>query len=71
LADNPGIGLDETTCNILLTWSKFPDLENGEKLEPGGYANYVYAMSIHHESEEVLAFEQQWDWYQKMVQYSI
>jgi hypothetical protein len=47
LADNPEIGLDETTRNssaIFLTWSKFPDLENGVKPEPGWYANYVYAM---------------------------
>jgi hypothetical protein len=38
LADNPGIGLDDTTRNcsaIFLTWSKFPDLENGVKPEPG------------------------------------
>ena len=29
---------------VFLTWSKFPDLENGVKPEPGWYANYVYAM---------------------------
>jgi hypothetical protein len=47
LADNPGIGLDDTTRNcsaIFLTWSEFPDLENGVKPEPGWYSNYVYAM---------------------------
>jgi hypothetical protein len=47
LTDNPEIGLDCTTRNssaIFLTWSRFPDLENGVKPEPGWYANYVYAM---------------------------
>ncbi|KAN0083239.1 hypothetical protein V8E54_002327 [Elaphomyces granulatus] len=37
----------ETTRNcsaVFLTWSKFPDLENGVKPELGWYANYVYAM---------------------------
>jgi hypothetical protein len=44
LADNPNIGLDETTRNcsaIFLTWS---DLQNGVMLEPGWYPNYAYAM---------------------------
>jgi len=47
LADNPNISLDETTRNcsaIFLTWSKFPDLQNGVLPEPGWYPNYVYAM---------------------------
>jgi hypothetical protein len=47
LADCPGIGLDYITRNssaIFLTWSKFPDLENGVKPESGWYPNYVYAM---------------------------
>ncbi|KAN0068311.1 hypothetical protein V8E54_013507 [Elaphomyces granulatus] len=47
LAKNPGIGLDNTTRNssaILLTWSKFPNLENGVKPETGWYPNYIYAM---------------------------
>lgn len=47
LAENPGIGLDNTTRNcsaIFLTWSKFPNLENGVKPETGWYPNYVYAM---------------------------
>ena len=33
LADNPNIGLDETTRNcsaIFLTWTKFPDLQNAK-----------------------------------------
>jgi hypothetical protein len=45
--DNPNIGLDEMTRNcsdIFLTWSKFPDLQNGVLPEPGWYPNYVYAM---------------------------
>jgi hypothetical protein len=47
LADNPSIGLDETTRNcsaVFLTWSKFPDLQNGVLPESGWYPNYVYAM---------------------------
>jgi hypothetical protein len=47
LAENPGIGLDNTTRNcsaIFLTWSKFPNLENGVMPETGWYPNYVYAM---------------------------
>jgi len=47
LADNPNIGLDETTKNcsaIFLTWSKFPNLQNGVMPESGWYPNYVYAM---------------------------
>lgn len=47
LADNPSIGLDETTRNasaIFLTWSKFPELETGTKPEAGWYPNYIYAM---------------------------
>jgi hypothetical protein len=47
LADNPNIGLDETTRNcsaIFLTWTKFPDLQNGIMPESGWYPNYVYAM---------------------------
>ena len=38
IADNLEIGLDCTTRHssaIFLTWSKFPDLENGVKPEPG------------------------------------
>ena len=41
-ADDPDIGLDETTRNhsaLFLTWSKFPDLENGVMPEPGWYPN--------------------------------
>ncbi|KAN0072518.1 hypothetical protein V8E54_009447, partial [Elaphomyces granulatus] len=47
LAEKPGIGLDNTTRNcsaIFLTWSKFPNLENGVKPETGWYPNYIYAM---------------------------
>jgi hypothetical protein len=47
LADNPSIGLNETTRNssaVFLTWSRFPELDNGTKPETGWYANYVYAM---------------------------
>ncbi|KAN0068588.1 hypothetical protein V8E54_013312 [Elaphomyces granulatus] len=47
LAENPNIGLDETTRNcsaIFLTWSKFPDLQNAVMPESGWYPNYVYAM---------------------------
>jgi hypothetical protein len=47
LADNPEVGLDETTRNcsaIFLTWPKFLDLESGKNPEPGWYANYVYGM---------------------------
>ncbi len=47
LADNPSVGLDETTRNssaVFLTWSKFPELDNGTKPEAGWYANYIYAM---------------------------
>src|ERR1700744_5613313 len=29
---------------VFLTWSKFPDLENGVKPEPGWYANYVFCI---------------------------
>jgi hypothetical protein len=39
--------LDYVTRNssaIFLTWSKFPDLENGVKPGSGWYPNYVYAM---------------------------
>jgi hypothetical protein len=47
LAENDEIGLDTVTRNssaIFLTWSKFPELENGTKPVAGWYPNYVYAM---------------------------
>ncbi|KAN0075736.1 hypothetical protein V8E54_007006 [Elaphomyces granulatus] len=49
LAENPGIGLDNTTRNcsaIFLTWSKFPNLENG------AYIRGIYMHGFCHKVNE-------------------